>query len=202
MRRSLQILFGLIAAGAVAEGAVTRDQLRAMARERVDAKVMRALVDRDCVDFDVDASNAAELSKEIPSEVIEAAIRCRQTSPKPAAQEPQPAATGSTGELRVRVQFIGEAGALSCACLLDQEPFATLSKPAQGEFGEAVPRTKIGKESAFSTVPAGPHKLLFRCDPHAQELSLDLEIPAGQRRTVEVKETTLRRWKLGKIDTK
>src|SRR5258706_10751605 len=138
MKDSLLILFGLLAAVSRSDGAITREQLLSMARGKIDSKVMKALVERDCVDFDVNASNVAELSKEVSSEVIEAAIRCRQVMPKtpPAAggapeapppptnaplrkaavREPQTAAptAASAGELRVRAQFIGESGALAC----------------------------------------------------------------------------------------
>jgi hypothetical protein len=66
---------------------VTRDQLVAMAREKVDPSVMRAIVERDCVDFDVDAANASELSKILPPGVLEAAIECRQRASSGRAAE-------------------------------------------------------------------------------------------------------------------
>jgi len=98
------------------------------------------------------------------------------------------------------VEFIGESGALSCLCLLDGESLTTLTKAAQGEFGEAVARTKIRKQSGDLPVSAGRHRLVFRCDPNAQEIAADIEVLAGQHRTVEVRETALRGWKLRKVE--
>lgn len=235
--RAIPIVFaGLIfpLGGLRSEAApVTKAQLTAMARDGVDPSVIRAIVERDCVDFDVDAVNAADLSRALPAGVLEAAIACRKAappkasgsaSPEPrspeskslrsrgpepraaeaavsAVAEPKPSApAAASGVLRVRAEFIGEAGALSCACLLDGELLATLTKPAEGEFGEAVARTKIRKESGDLPVAAGKHRLVFRCDPKAQEVAVDIETPPGQRRTVEVRETTLRGWKLRKVE--
>lgn len=240
--RAMPIVFaGLIFSlgGLCTEAApVTKAQLTAMAKDGVDARVIRAIVERDCVDFDVDAVNAAQLSRVLPAGVLEAAIACRKASPpkdfgsaspearnsepkgreprSPGPRGPEPRAAeaavpavadakpgspvAASGILRVRAEFIGEAGALSCACLLDGQLLATLTKPAEGEFGEAVARTKIRKESGDLPVAAGKHRLVFRCDPKAQEVSVDVELPAGQRRTVEVRETTLRGWKLRKVD--
>jgi len=132
-------IFAIAAAVALAAplfGApVTREQLVAMAREKVDPSVMRAIVERDCVDFDVDAANAAELSKALPASVLEAAIACRKAgatarsseatppAPPPAVSTPPPAVSPApplpppaavirsaamAGEVRVRAVFIGE----------------------------------------------------------------------------------------------
>ena len=193
-----------------AEGAaVTKSQLMSMAKDGVDPKVIRAIVERDCVDFEVDAGNAAELSRVLTPDILEAAIACRKRSssetpaastgatPTPPASEPAPPA-GAAGTLRLSAEFIGEPGALSCSCLLDGEPLATLTKPTQGEFGEAVARTKIRKVSGDLPVPAGRHRLVFRCDPKAQEVAVDVEIAPGKLRTVEIRETALRHWKLRK----
>jgi hypothetical protein len=183
---------------------VTKPQLMSMAKEGVDPKVIRAIVERDCVDFEVDAGNAAELSRALPPEVLEAAISCRRrSSPEslaaPPASELALPATGP-GTLHVRAEFIGESGALSCACLLDGQPLVTLTKPAQGEFGQAVERTRVREESADLPVPSGKHRLVFRCDPKAQEVAVEIETKAGQHRTVEIRETTLRHWKLRKVE--
>jgi hypothetical protein len=212
---------------------VTRDQLAAMAREKVDPSVMRAIVERDCVDFDVDAGNAPELSKTIPPAVLEAAIACRErasssrpaeASPPappaaaaaPSAPAPAPARVSSpastslapvappagSGEVRVRAIFIGESGKLACACTLDGRPMATLTKEAQGEFGQAVDRAKIPRESNFVSAAAGRHVVGFVCDPNAQEVTVNVDLGTGDRRTVEIAENTFRRWKLRKIDNK
>jgi hypothetical protein len=237
-----------LCASALLAAPVTRDQLLAMAREKVDPSVMRAIVERDCVDFDVDAANAPELSKTIPPAVLEAAIACRERAPsrppagaspasnvgeassKPlpapptAAVPPAPVASavpaptrasapaseasvptpapGGNGEIRVRAIFIGESGKLGCACTLDGLPMATLTKEAQGEFGQAVDRSKIPKESSFVPAGAGRHVVAFLCDPNGQVLKVDVDLGAGERRTVEIAESTFRRWKLRKIDEK
>jgi hypothetical protein len=209
---------------------------------------MRAIVERDCVDFDVDAANAPELSKTIPPSVLEAAIACRERAPSrplaeaspasdpgkasprpppvppsaavapapvasaapatsrapaPASEAPvPPPAAGGNGEIRVRAIFIGESGKLGCACTLDGLPMATLTKEAQGEFGQAVDRSKIPKESSFVPAGAGRHVVAFLCDPNAQEVKVDVDVGAGERRTVEIAESTFRRWKLRQIDKK
>jgi hypothetical protein len=183
---------------------VTMAQLLSMAREKVDPKVILALVERDCVAFEVDASNAAELSHEVSTEVLEAAIRCRRESrsaepvpePRPSQAPPAVPSAADPGRLRVRADFIGESGALTCECWVDGAPFAVLTKLEQGEFGQAVPRDRIRKESAFVPVSAGSHRLRFRCDPKAQEVTRTLEIKAGEKVTVEIRETMFRRWKV------
>ncbi|MGH9440815.1 MAG: hypothetical protein ACRD16_00915 [Thermoanaerobaculia bacterium] len=213
------LLLGLRAAGA---SPVTKAQLMSMAKEGVDPKVILAIVERDCVDFDVDAGNAGALSRAVPAPVLEAAISCRRAAfraPKsgtdalapagaaasaaplsaPRAAEAGPSPAASSGTLRLRAEFIGESDELTCSCLLDGAPLATLTKPAEGEFGQAVPRNKIGKETADLAVPAGRHRLVFQCDPRGQQVPVDVDIPAGQRRTVEIRESTLRRWKLRSV---
>ena len=217
------ILATLALTAGLARGAepLTKAQLLGMAHEKVDPKVMLALVERDCLDFQIDAANVLELSREVPPEVLEAAIRCRGNAeaatrdtdtPKavpasgspagaspPAAPAPPPA---GTGELRIRAEFIGEAAALSCECQLDGKPFAVLTKPEQGAFGEAVPRDRIQKQTDVLPVGAGRHVLRFRCDPHGQVLSQEIEIAPGDRKTVDIGETMFRRWKVRGVTTK
>ena len=233
-------------AAPVLSAPVTREQLVAMAREKVDPSVMRALVERDCVDFDVDAANAAELSKVLPAAVLEAAIACRRTAPAAPSSEaataaptppasasppaeraaappsagqvvvapprpsappapPPPAATPSTAagaEVRLRAVFIGESSALACSCMIDGRDVAVLRKEAQGSFGEAVERAKIGRESGYVPSASGRHVVVFRCDPGAQIVTVPLDLSAGDRRTVEIAETAFRHWKLRKIEKK
>jgi len=216
---------------------VTRGQLAAMARDKVDPAVMRSIVERDCVDFDVDAENAAELSKVVPSGVLEAAIECRKhaasdrsgaasVAPPAAASLPEtpaaaapgasaasaagrplaanlppsPASSAGEAQLRVRAVFIGESGTLRCSCSLDGRPIATLTKEAQGEFGQAVERSKIRRESAYVSAGAGRHAIAFVCDPGAQAVKADIDLAAGERLTVEVAESALRHWKLRKVE--
>lgn len=215
--KTAALLASFALAAAASAAPVTRAQLVAMARDKVDPAVMKAIVERDCVDFDVDAGNAADLSRLLPASVLEAAIACRrnlrtapETPPKEPAPSPSaPAASPATppapaptsggaaeGRIRLRALFIGESDALRCAATIDGKEAATLIKEAQGRLGEAVERTKIGRESAYFAVAPGRHRVLFRCDPHARSVSADVDVAAGESRTVEVAETMFRRWKL------
>ncbi len=204
-------------AAIAAAAPVTKEQLLSMTRDKVDPKVIRAIVERDCVDFDVDAGNAAELSRALPPEVLEAAIGCRAHSvsepkaaepkaappaPSPEAPQAAPATAVPAGEgtLRVSAEFIGESASLSCSFTLDGRPLAVLTKPAEGEFGQAVPRVKIVKESPDIPVASGKHGLLVRCDPKGQEISREIQIEPGRPRAVRMRENTLRHWKLARIE--
>ena len=228
------ILVLLGAAAAASAAPVTRDQLVSMARDKVDPGVMRAIVERDCVDFDVAADNAAELSRVVPAAVLEAAIACRRsdaarpalspraeipaTSGAPAAAPPAaappatapaslassaaaPSGTPAGARIRLRAVFIGESGALRCSASIDGVEAATFVKEEEGKFGEAVERTKIGRESGYLPVAPGRHRVIFRCDPKAQAVTVDVDVPAGESRTIEIGETTLRHWKLRRIRT-
>lgn len=207
---NVRILAAIVAGASAASAApVTRDQLVSMAREKVDAGVMRAIVDRDCVDFDVDAGNAAELSRIVPPAVLEAAIACRRSGGPPPSASPgsPPAAADEKGgapaapeakgnaEIRLRAIFIGESAALRCTAAIDGVEAARLVKEEQGAFGEAIERTRIARESAFVAVSPGRHSVLFRCDPRGQEVAVAVDLAPGERRTVEIAETALRRWK-------
>jgi len=244
-------------AASVSASPVTRDQLAAMARARVDPGVMRAIVERDCVDFDVDAGNAAELSRTIPAPVLEAAIVCRRSAapspaavgspatptgaspappagaspapsvgaspappaptssassdPVPVAAPPAPAAASRApvapalapggAKIRLRAVFIGESNALRCTASIDGVEAATFVKEEQGAFGEAVPRDRLGRETGYLPVSPGAHHVVFRCDPRNQTVAVDVEMPAGESRTIEIGETTLRHWKFRGIQT-
>jgi hypothetical protein len=244
-------------AGAASAAPVTRQQLVDMAG-KVDPAVMRAIVERDCVDFDVDAGNAAELSRTVPATVLEAAIACRRSTassssasvpdrpanartvpaaattsapasppaaavatpasppaalpvapsegaspsaPAPFAAVPPPAASPSPTRIRLRAVFIGESDALRCTATIDGVEAATLVKEEQGSFGEAVPRDPIPRESPYLPVGPGRHRVAVRCDPKREEVIAEVEVPSGESRTVEVSETTLRRWKLRRVLT-
>ena len=222
--RTVLACLGFAAAASAAP--VTREQLVSMAGEKVDPQVMRAIVERDCVDFDVDAANAAELSRVVPAAVLEAAIACRRSAapaPRDAATAPPPAAPSPGGapeprektpappvrpdsppagaRVRLRAVFIGESAALRCTASIDGAEAATFVKEEQGKLGEAVERTRIGRESGYLPVSAGRHHVLFRCDPRDQTVAADVDVPAGESRTVEIAETTLRHWKLRRVST-
>jgi len=73
------------------------DRLRELLDGGVDTEVLVALVEKDCVDFDVSGENVTELSKTLPKEVLRAAIECASSdvaapSPAKAADSPEPAA--------------------------------------------------------------------------------------------------------------
>ncbi|HKB72168.1 MAG TPA: hypothetical protein VKH46_15075 [Thermoanaerobaculia bacterium] len=207
------LVLGLVGLAAAASAApVTRAQLVAMAKEGVDPAVMKAIVERDCVDFEVDAGNAADLSRILPASVLEAAIACRRGTARTSGPEasaepgrdgaaPAPGASAAEAELRVRATFIGESARLACECSLDGRAMATLVKEEQGRFGEAVERAKIVRESGFVAVLPGRHSVVFRCDPHGREVPFSFDVAPGERRTIEVAETALRRWKLRRTVT-
>jgi hypothetical protein len=254
------MFLGFLSLAAAASAApVTRDQLMAMARGKVDPAVMRAIVERDCVDFEVNAGNAAELSRAVPASVLEAAIACRRrvmptpataapappagaspalpagaspappvaapvppppapvvastpssagASPaaaapasSPAPSAPPPGAPSGPSKIRLRAVFIGESGALRCSASIDGVEAATFLKEEEGKFGEAVARDRIGRETGYLPVSPGTHHVVFRCDPKDQSVAVDVDIPAGESRTIEIGETTLRNWKLKRIQT-
>src|SRR5450830_453322 len=218
MRTTLGLALALSVAHPLPGTPVTRAQLVSMVKSHVDATIIRAIIDRDCIDFDVDATNVEELSASVPEDILEAAIRCRGMAGLPiakASEDPRgPASSVSVAdnarrdgasagaspaaELTVAAEFIGENRALSCSCHLDGALVANLAKPEQGEFGQAVARDRIGKRSDPIRVPPGKQRLLFRCDPAGQEIHVDLDLSPGERRTVEIRESALRRWKLKK----
>ena len=67
---------------------MTKDQLLKLATEGVDPSVLASLVARDCVDFEVNADNVAELSRHLPKEVVKAALDCRASAVAPATPAP------------------------------------------------------------------------------------------------------------------
>lgn len=77
---------------------VSRAQLAEMARQKVDTALIVSLVEQDCVDFEVTGENLAELSKELPKEVLRAAMECRKARPAPATGKPKAAAPARAPE--------------------------------------------------------------------------------------------------------
>lgn len=87
MRPQLPVVLALaFASGADAEP-LTKAQLLDLVAKGVDQALVRALVERDCVAFDIDAATLIELSPAVPAKVLEAAIDCRKVR------------AGATGEL-------------------------------------------------------------------------------------------------------
>jgi len=73
------------------------DRLRELLESGIDTEVIVALVEKDCVDFDVSGENVTELSRTLPTEVLRAAIECAGSdvaapSPAKAAVSPEHAA--------------------------------------------------------------------------------------------------------------
>jgi hypothetical protein len=61
-----------------AGAAISRAELIEMATKHVDPRVMLALVQRDCVDFDLTPAIAVELSRIVQPDILNAIIDCRQ----------------------------------------------------------------------------------------------------------------------------
>ncbi len=56
---------------------LSKVKLLELASKGVDPVLIRTLVERDCVSFDIDADTLVELSSKVPADVLEAAMRCR-----------------------------------------------------------------------------------------------------------------------------
>ncbi len=93
---------------------MTKDQLLKLATEGVDPAVLASLVARDCVDFEVNADNVAELSRHLPKEVVQAALDCRARAVAPAspasaaAPQAKPDASAGFGPAMVVCKTAGE----------------------------------------------------------------------------------------------
>ena len=68
------------------------DRLRELLESGIDTEVIVALVEKDCVDFDVSGENVTELSRTLPTEVLRAAIECAGSD----VAAPSPAKASST----------------------------------------------------------------------------------------------------------
>lgn len=60
-----------------AQEPISKQQLLELVEKGVDPKLLVSLIERDCVDFQVDASAVLELADLVPAEILEAAIACR-----------------------------------------------------------------------------------------------------------------------------
>jgi hypothetical protein len=205
MRRACANLLLLLVSSArpLAAAPVTEAQLLEMGKAKVAPKVMLAIVERDCVDFDVDGGNVVELSKAVPAPVLEAAIRCRQARTKPASEAAKPAAEASPAAepvsgpalLKIEARFISESGPLACEISLDGKPWKTLSKPPQGKFGEAVARDPYDLATGFEKIQPGTHEVAYRCDPMKAPEPVSFAAASGQRWTLSLSETMFKRWR-------
>jgi hypothetical protein len=57
---------------------ITKTELLELVQKGVAPSLIVSLIDKDCVDFEVDASAVLELAETVPNDVIEAAIACRR----------------------------------------------------------------------------------------------------------------------------
>lgn len=60
--------------------AVSKKELLELVEKKVDTKVIVALVERDCVSFEITPTEVLELSARVPAGVLEAALRCKSLS--------------------------------------------------------------------------------------------------------------------------
>lgn len=95
---------GMLAPLAIA-GGLSKAQLLDLVQKNVDPDVIVSLINKDCVDFEVDSNAVLELSGSVPAKVLKAAIDCKTRSVQQAPQAPQPTPTPSLGaQLRTRWQ--------------------------------------------------------------------------------------------------
>jgi hypothetical protein len=189
---------------------VTKEQLLQMVEAKVDTDFILAVVERDCVDFDIDGSNLTQLFKSVPKPVLTAIIDCRSgktggAPPAPEVGAPAPSATAPTAptgalplssSLNVAFTFLAESDPLTCDCQLDGVPWGSVTKPQQGEFGAAVSRDPVRLETGFSLIPPGNHTVTVRCDPGKKSLSTAINAKAGSKYTLVVNEGMFRTWKI------
>ncbi|MCP3961745.1 MAG: PEGA domain-containing protein [bacterium] len=70
-----------------AAAAVSRDELQEMVDSGTETGLIVALVERDCVDFEVGPEALIELSASIPREVLRAAVDCSAIATRPESKE-------------------------------------------------------------------------------------------------------------------
>ena len=97
MKRVSLLVFAALAvpASAFAGAPVSRAQLREMVGQKVATALIVSLVEKDCVDFEVTGANLAELSKELPPDVLKAAMDCRKGRSSAPAARPRTASAPS-----------------------------------------------------------------------------------------------------------
>ena len=61
--------------------ALSKEKLLEMVDAGIDTALIVSLVEKDCIDFDMDADNLLDLSSKVPKEVLQAAIECRERTP-------------------------------------------------------------------------------------------------------------------------
>ena len=78
MKRFLAVTAMMLLVARLSAAQITKGQLLEMVEKKVDVNLIVSLIEKDCVDFDVDAAVILELSKKIPNPVLQAAINCRK----------------------------------------------------------------------------------------------------------------------------
>jgi len=81
-----------------------------------------------------------------------------------------------------------------------QKCLSNLATPALEQSFLAF-QIELLRETGYLPVSPGAHNEVFRCDPRNQTVAVDVEMPAGESRTIEIGETTLRHWKFRGIQT-
>lgn len=67
--------------------AISKEELLKMVGDKIDTSLIVSLVEKDCVDFDMNADNLIELANKVPNDVLKAAIDCRKrASARPQSQ--------------------------------------------------------------------------------------------------------------------
>ena len=75
VRRAVLTLFAAVGITLAGEP-IGLDRLLELLGDGIDPDIVVALVEKDCVNFDVSGENVAELSRKLPKAVLEAAIDC------------------------------------------------------------------------------------------------------------------------------
>ncbi len=86
VRTQLVLLLALTFAAPVHAEPLTKQQLLDLISKGVDQTLVRSLVERDCVAFDIDSATLVELSPTVPPSVLQAAMDCRQRRTAVAAE--------------------------------------------------------------------------------------------------------------------
>ena len=181
--KTLPMIVALLLISSACFGAtLTRDQLLDLANKGVAEDVLASLVGRDCVDFDVDAANVAELTQRLPPKVLSAVIECRK---KPAALPSESALRAAEPLTLKQVQAVAVA-ALEIDGVADTGTASYLAeqvrerRPSWTVIGPTQLRVEVEKAGVTSDAPLsayldaarrlrgpGNHSRgRYRCDGH------------------------------------
>lgn len=186
----LLVGFAVIALGSVQPSAaavpMTKDQLLKLSTQGVDPSVLASLVTRDCVDFDVNADNVAELSKLLPKEVVKAALDCRShaamsVSPAPTiASAPKPGDSQEFGPPIVVCKPAGE-GDLTPDHGAKNTCYGTLTVDNAGvSFATASCRRHLGQDD-FDIAWSSLARICIHAGPRTYSVEFDNKQGAQHR---------------------